>query len=179
MEDRGDPILEHPTIDPTSGGTGSASVRSGRDINGARAAQVKHPEHPLTDPANSASVASSPDAATEPPPPSPAPESAPAVFNNSGAYVTTEEWTWRLLDRGFTAAEAAAIRGLEPKAIERHALWVARKGKPIPMGAFLAAEVQGRWDAWADANGDGPPPSEPGASPSLWELFLAARSAVR
>ena len=61
-------------------------------------------------------------------------------------YLATEEWTWRLLDRGFSAVEAAAIRGLEPKAIERHALWVARKGRPCPPGRFSRARDPGSLD---------------------------------
>ena len=47
-----------------------------------------------------------------------------------GAYVPTEEWTWRLLDRGFTLDEAAAIRGLLPTDIVRHATLAVRQGKP-------------------------------------------------
>ena len=89
-----------------------------------------------------------------------------------GAYVSTEEWTWRLLDRGFTLDEAAAIRGLERSAIVRHATWLAREGRSVPLNAFLAPDVLTRWDAWRHDRGDAPPPDDP---TNLWPLFLACR----
>jgi ATP-dependent DNA helicase RecQ len=93
----------------------------------------------------------------------------------TGSYVPTEEWTWRLLDRGFTLEEAAAIRGLEPAAIIRHATWVARQGRPIPLESFLSPEVIGRWEAWRRVHGAAGPPPENGAASGLWQLYLACR----
>ena len=93
---------------------------------------------------------------------------------DSRPYVSTEEWTWRLLDRGFTPEEAAAIRGLDLQAILRHATSMAHKGRPIPLEVFLSTEQIGRWDAWHKSRGSTPPP-EPHASASLWQLFLACQ----
>ncbi|HMB02250.1 MAG TPA: RQC domain-containing protein, partial [Isosphaeraceae bacterium] len=59
-------------------------------------------------------------------PPAPAPPS-------TASYVPTEEWTWRLLDREFTIEEVAAIRGLEPVIVIRHAIWMARQGRPVAL----------------------------------------------
>ncbi|MFO0956723.1 MAG: RecQ family ATP-dependent DNA helicase [Isosphaeraceae bacterium] len=86
-----------------------------------------------------------------------------------GAYVRTEEWTWRLLERGFSADEAAAIRGLERSAIVRHATWMAREGRAIPLGAFLDPARLEAWRAW---KGETPPED---ADAVVWALFLAAR----
>jgi ATP-dependent DNA helicase RecQ len=86
-------------------------------------------------------------------------------------YVPTEEWTWRLIDRGFHLAEIAAIRGLEPAAIVRHATWAAKRGKSVPYSAFLTPEALARWEAW---RGEEPPP-DAAAMPGLWPLFLACR----
>ena len=91
------------------------------------------------------------------------------------AYISTEEWTWRLLDRGFTPDEAAAIRGLERSAIVRHATSAARQGKPIPLAAFLAPEVIARWDAWRSEHKDTPPPDDPS---NLWPLYRACRDPI-
>ncbi len=58
-------------------------------------------------------------------PAAPEAPAAPAPSSGPSSHVPTEEWTWRLLDRGFTLDEAADIRGLERSAILRHALWAA------------------------------------------------------
>ena len=100
--------------------------------------------------------------------------SAPLQPRPTGAYVPTEEWTWRLLERGFTLDESAAIRGLERSAIIRHATWVARQGRPIPLDAFLSQDLIARWDAWHRQQGETPPP-EPEAAIGLWPLYLACR----
>src|SRR5438067_447826 len=82
-------------------------------------------------------------------PPAPAPTSAPAPAPapsaNGTPYVPTEEWTWRLLERGFTLDEAAAIRGLDRSAVVRHATLAARQGKPIDPAALLDPETLRRW----------------------------------
>lgn len=95
----------------------------------------------------------------------------PAAVNPAppSAHVRTEEWTWRLLDRGFSADEAAAIRGLERSAIVRHATWMAREGRPVSMAAFLDRD---RLDAWRSHSEETPPPD---ADPALWSLYVAAR----
>ncbi len=100
-------------------------------------------------------------------------EPAPPPPRQSGAYVSTEEWTWRLLDKGFTPEETAAIRGLEPSAILRHATWVARQGKAVPLGAFLPADTLARWDATRREGDDTPPDDD--TSQALWSLYLACR----
>jgi ATP-dependent DNA helicase RecQ len=90
-------------------------------------------------------------------------------------YVSTEEWTWRLLDRGFTLDEAAAIRGLLPTDILRHLALAVRQGKPLDPGSFLAPGVLSRWDQWRAANGDAAPPPPDAGSAGLWSLFVACR----
>jgi ATP-dependent DNA helicase RecQ len=101
------------------------------------------------------------------PPSSPRPAPSPS----SGGYVSTEEWTWRLLDRGFSCDEVAALRGLEPSAIIRHATWVALQGRPVPPSAFLSPDLLARWDSWHQERGTSPPPDPEAAS--LWALYLA------
>ncbi len=60
-------------------------------------------------------------------PSAPAARAKPAATVSS--YVATEEWTCRLLDRGFTIDEAAAIRGLVVPEIVRHATLAVRQGR--------------------------------------------------
>lgn len=116
--------------------------------------------------------------ATTPAPARPASETTtaprPAPAPSGGPYVPTEEWTWRLIDRGFTLAEAAAIRGLEPAAIVRHLTWIARKGRPAPLASILDGEHLERWRQWHQTHGD-TPPTEPDLDPALWDLFLACQ----
>jgi ATP-dependent DNA helicase RecQ len=105
--------------------------------------------------------------------------SGPAAPGRASKYVPTEDWTWRLLDRGFNLEEAAAIRGLDRAAVIRHATLAAREGKPIRPEAILDAETFQQWDKWRIDHGDAPPPPElcngvPGAA-DLWALFLACR----
>ena len=92
-----------------------------------------------------------------------------------GAYVPTEEWTWRLLDRGFTLDEAAAIRGLLPTDIVRHATLAARRGKPLAPESFLKPEVLRRWNAWRSEHGNAAPPPSDSGPMDLWSLFVACR----
>ena len=98
---------------------------------------------------------------------------------SASKHVSTEEWTWRLVDRGFTIDEAAAIRGLEPAAIIRHLTWMVRRGHQVPVESFLAPEIASAWDAWRAAHGDAAPPAEPADAAALWPLFLACRAAQK
>ena len=107
----------------------------------------------------------------EAPPPRP---SSPHL--TSTGHVPTEEWTYRLIDRGFTIADAAAIRGLEPAAIVRHLTWMVRRGYSVPVHLLLPPETVASWEAWRNANGDASPPLEPSDSLHLWPLFLASRA---
>jgi ATP-dependent DNA helicase RecQ len=107
------------------------------------------------------------------PKPAPLPAPAPVPTPNRSSYVPTEEWTWRLLDRGFSIDEAAAIRGLETTAILRHATLVARQGKPVRPELFLEAELLRRWEAWRAEQGDAAPPPDHDGPPELWSLFIA------
>ena len=91
--------------------------------------------------------------------------------------VSTEEWTLRLLEKGFTPDEAAAIRGLEPVAILRHATVAARQGHFVPLASFLGPEMIDRWDARRREHGDAPPADGP--QDALWSLFLACRDRER
>jgi ATP-dependent DNA helicase RecQ len=95
----------------------------------------------------------------------------------TSSYVSTEEWTWRLLDRGFTIDEAAAIRGLEVSAIVRHATWSARKGMAVPFVAFLSEETASRWTAHLQKNGTAASPPDDPSSERYWELFVACQKA--
>jgi len=90
-------------------------------------------------------------------------------------YVPTEEWTWRLLDQGFSLDDAAAIRGLEPGVIVRHATLMARKGKAIPLDRWLSAQVMSDWiERYRRGELEPPPGSED--PDGLWPLFLACRA---
>ena len=91
-----------------------------------------------------------------------------------GPMVPTEEWTGRLLDRDFTAAEIALIRGLEPAAILRHALKLARAGRPVPVAAFVAPAILEVWEERLAAGFDAPLPGSE-VEPGVWELFVACR----
>ena len=106
-------------------------------------------------------------AGIEPEPP------APRTGSN-GSDIATEEWTGRLLDRGFTAREAALIRGLEPVAILRQALKLAQAGRPIPIEAFVGPADLERWDERFAAGFNAPHPDWEDR-PGLWALFLACR----
>ena len=105
-----------------------------------------------------------------------APAPRPAVGRPAGlAYVPTEEWTWRLLDRGFTLDEVVAIRGLDRSAVIRHASLITRQGKAVDPSAFLDPETLRHWDSWRAEHDDESPP--PGAEPlDLWSLFIACRA---
>ncbi len=124
--------------------------------------------------------------------PTPAAEPAPAAANvdpippptappkpaatTSTTHVSTEEWTWRLIDRGFSIDEAAAIRGLEPVAVVRHLVWMVRRGKPVDLAAAISPDLATAWDAWTSAHPDGDAPDGPAGRIHLWPLFRACRA---
>ena len=119
------------------------------------------------------------------PPPRPAPAQAPAPAEsfapavvaapapNGASYVPTEEWTYRLLERGFTFEEAAAIRGLEIGAIARHASWMVKKGKTVPVPAFLTPEVEAAWRSHLESGNRDAPEGDGSAASRYWPLFLS------
>ena len=76
------------------------------------------------------------------------PCSPQASTEAASKYVPTEEWTSRLIDRGFTIAEAAAIRGLDAPMIVRHLTWMVHRGHPLSVETVLAPETIAAWDAW-------------------------------
>lgn len=118
------------------------------------------------------------------PEPGPEPDPKPAAptrraSESRSAYVPTEEWTFRLLDRGFSPEEVASIRGLDLPAILRHAGMAARQGKPVRPDWFFSPAVQDQWEAWrADQGETTPPPGLEGPA-ELWGLFLTLRGPTR
>ncbi len=95
--------------------------------------------------------------------------------DSASKYVPTEEWTARLIDRGFTIAEAAAIRSLDAPMIVRHLTWMVRRGHPLSVATLVAPETIAAWEAWHLENGETAPP-EPAGAVHLWPLFLACRN---
>ena len=123
-----------------------------------------------------------------PTPPAPPPQSqpqpkSPATPNDASqrtpleiaAYAPTEEWTLRLLERGFTAGEIAAIRGLEVNVILRHAGLLSRQGHRLPLNAFLDAETLRAWEDHVQRHGQQPPPNLSPTHATLWPLYIIQR----
>ncbi|MFO0890737.1 MAG: RecQ family ATP-dependent DNA helicase [Isosphaeraceae bacterium] len=110
----------------------------------------------------------------EPPPPTQPVSSAQAVGGTAGR-VSTEEWTYRLIERGFSISDAAAIRSIEPAIIVRHLCWMVRRGRSVNLGDLLPADVLSSWNALLPA-GETTAPTEPPESVALWPLFLECRS---
>jgi ATP-dependent DNA helicase RecQ len=138
-----------------------------------------------TSPRRQGEAAAEPNAVgTRPEPRNPVPPSTPravvipafpqASTDAASKYVPTEEWTSRLIDRGFTIAEAAAIRGLDAPMIVRHLTWMVRRGHPLAVETVLPPETIAAWDAWRLENGETAPP-EPANAIHVWPLFLACR----
>jgi len=101
-------------------------------------------------------------------------EVGPRTPTQPEPLIATEEWTGRLLDKGFSAVDAAAIRGVELAAIVRHAHALARNGRSVPIEAFVDGQTLQLWDERLEAGFDDPmegwePPK------GLWDLFLACR----
>lgn len=169
------PVLA-PAPDPTPAEPAPAPSKP---ASAAAVAQAPTPlSKPAAQPQASKAAPSAPKAAA-PPAPVPAAEVGfPANPSAVEEYVTTEEWTYRLLQRGFSFVEVSAIRGLEPAAIIRHATWIARQGRPIPLEAFLSANVVREWDEWRREHPDAPPATVQGPWSSLWQLYLTCRQAI-
>lgn len=91
---------------------------------------------------------------------------------DSTALVTTEEWTSRLLEKGFSAREIAAIRGLEVATVVRHATKTAESGKAVPIEAFIDRRTLGEWESVYRSDRECPSH----ADPLLWGLFRSCRS---
>ncbi|MDX2038529.1 MAG: RecQ family ATP-dependent DNA helicase [Isosphaeraceae bacterium] len=88
------------------------------------------------------------------------------------ARVPTEEWTFRLVDRGFGIDDIAAIRGLERAVVIRHLSWTIRAGREVPWDSALPAELVGRWKEHARTGNPDAPPEDSEQWPGLWPLFL-------
>ena len=96
----------------------------------------------------------------------------PAATPPPAPLTPTEEWTAKLLDRGFTIQDASAIRGLELRVILRHAANLASHGRSIPVEAFLPADVAKRWVSWFKERGsESTPPGDEGLE-GFWKLFV-------
>jgi ATP-dependent DNA helicase RecQ len=120
-------------------------------------------------------VAKAAEPAPATPPPAtatPKPTPKPAAASD---HVSTEEWTWRLIDRGFSIDEAGAIRGLEPAVVLRHLLWMVRRGKTVEASVVAPPDLVAAWDAWLTAHPEGETPDAPADRLHLWPLFRACR----
>jgi ATP-dependent DNA helicase RecQ len=102
---------------------------------------------------------------------------APPIPTVQPVQVSTEEWTCRLLDRGFSATDAAAIRGMDLAEIARHAVEQTRRGRTVPISAFLDAATIEQWDSWLLDRGPVPPPDDASERLELWGVFLALKGA--
>jgi ATP-dependent DNA helicase RecQ len=132
---------------------------------------VPIPQEPAPKPSRATNGEPAP--STVPPPPPSPPRPVERATAPQASYVPTEEWTWRLIERGFTLEDVAAIRGLDRTAIVRHLTLSARQGKPIELGSFLDKATGARWNEWRSQHGDavGPPPEDFRLS-ELWTLFI-------
>ncbi len=112
-------------------------------------------------------------------PPRPEPKNATVEAprtSEPSIYVATEEWTCRLLERGFSLQDAAAIRGLETPAILRHIRLALRQGRQLSPQAFLPADLLQSWETWTAENGSSPPSHRSAIESELWDLYLNCRS---
>jgi ATP-dependent DNA helicase RecQ len=88
------------------------------------------------------------------------------------ARIPTEEWTFRLVDRGFGIEDVVAIRCLERAVVIRHLGWTIRAGREVPWDSALPAELVGRWKEHARTGGADASPEDSDQWPGLWPLFL-------
>jgi ATP-dependent DNA helicase RecQ len=84
------------------------------------------------------------------PPPSKAASNGEATSAKSSGARPYYHWTVELLARGFTVAEAAEVRNIDPIVVLEHALAAAKAGRRIPRAAFAGCkfppECDERWD---------------------------------
>ncbi|WP_422930525.1 RecQ family ATP-dependent DNA helicase [Singulisphaera sp. PoT] len=106
------------------------------------------------------------------PEPRPIDEPAPTP----AGYVPTEEWTCRLLERGFSPRDAAAIRGLDSEAIIRHVRLAVRRGRKLPPESFIPGEMIETWELRLEhAPDEDPVFGASRAESELWELYQVCR----
>ena len=86
-------------------------------------------------------VTSPPTEADQSPPATDAPAEPPPARAAEPDDVPTHQWTWRLLDRGFTPTECAAIRGIDAPTVLDHAVRAARDGRTVRLEWFLPPDV--------------------------------------
>ena len=94
------------------------------------------------------------------------------VRSDEIAKVVAEEWTARLIERGFLIDEAAVIRGMERRVILRHLGWVLKRGRLLRIKEALEPDLIGRWSSWLAEEGDETPPPDARDWPGLWPLFV-------
>ncbi|MEO6808427.1 MAG: RecQ family ATP-dependent DNA helicase [Isosphaeraceae bacterium] len=98
----------------------------------------------------------------------------------TSTHVPIEEWTWRLVERGFTLNEAAAIRGLEPAAIIQHLTLAARNDRPILLESLVDPDRADHWRAWIRDRGNAAlPPDDALETLALWPLVLIVLGKTR
>jgi len=103
-----------------------------------------------------------------------------ASLSSDAAVRPSHYWTWRLLEAGFSVAECAAIRSLEPEEVLDHALRAIDSGWPVEARWCLSAELLSALEAVVG----GEPPEEirpllaqlpPGTRYEEVQLFLKCR----
>ncbi|QEH32637.1 ATP-dependent DNA helicase RecQ [Aquisphaera giovannonii] len=184
VERHGTAILEAIAAYPRDG----AAARSAASPPGAVSRELGSVSEPT--PAKSPAGPSSPARRAEPAPTGntaggapPARRAEPAPAGNEpapagsrvGSHVATEEWTHRLIAKGFSVAEAAAIRGLDVAAVVRHLTWMVRRGQSIDPSSLAEAEALAAWEEWRASRGDDAPPPGDDLPPGLWSLYLLCR----
>jgi ATP-dependent DNA helicase RecQ len=87
--------------------------------------------------------------------------------------VSTEEWTGRLLARGFALLEVAAIRGIAPEVVVDHATALMKQGNDVAIESLISTDVITSWEL---CRSNQRPPDPPEPVPGLWRLFLAWRA---
>jgi ATP-dependent DNA helicase RecQ len=93
------------------------------------------------------------------------------------AAVTDEEWTGRLLDRGFTLEDCQAIRRLDRETLLGHALRLAQAGRPLPLSSLFTPGQLERCERLLREHGPEPPPEHLAEPRAAWDLFVRCRAA--
>lgn len=84
------------------------------------------------------------EAAIEAPAAKPLLEDPRVLAHNEAVAQPSYYWTWRLLATGFSPAESAVIRGIEPGVVLDHALRAIEAGLAVEMSWFLTPETIAR-----------------------------------